>query len=195
MKKIRVGIDVDNVIADFEDLFVKEFNRVTKQNLDKKQLLKWNYKEAIRDIYNTNIYDELVNEIISTPNFVLNLKFIGNAKEVLRDLYYSENIEPVIITSLIDKMIPYRNKWFENNFKDCKFEIHYKTDKRGIEVDYFIDDGIHNLDAVSTVIGTDNCLCIETIYNKNSKYKTFDSLENAINYIKYKESQNLYKCI
>lgn len=92
-------------------------------------------------------------------------------------------------------MIPYRDKWFENNFKDCKFEIHYKTDKKDVEIDYLIDDGIHNLDNVATVIGADNCLCIKTIYNKNSKYKTFNNLEEAIDYIKNKEKQNLYKCI
>lgn len=195
MKKIRIGIDVDNVIADFEDLFVKEFNKMTKQNLNKKQLSQWNYKEAIRHIYNTNIYDEIVNKIINTPYFILNLKFIDNAKDVLRELYYSDDIEPVIITALTDEMMFYRNKWFKENLKDCDFEIHYRKDKRSVQVDYFIDDGIHNLDAVSTVIGADNCLCIKTIYNKNSKYKTFDNLEKAINYIKDKENQKLYKCI
>lgn len=184
---MRIGIDVDNVIVNFNDLFIREFNRLSEDKLDEIQLTKWDFKERVSEIYNTNKYDELIDKILTSKEFFLNLEFLGNAKKVLEDLYYDEDIDPIIITAAPLDMKIYRDTWFNNNFENLDFEIHYETDKKKIKVDYMIDDGLHNLDELSKVIGVENCLCIKSSYNYNDKYKTFDSLEDAISYIRLKE--------
>lgn len=189
MRKIRIGIDVDNVIANFNDLFIREFNRLSEDKLEEIQLTKWDFKERVSEIYNTNKYDELIDNILTSKEFFLDLELLGNARKVLEDLYYDEYIEPIIITAAPLDMKVYRDTWFKKNFKDLDFKIHYETDKKKIKVDYMIDDGLHNLDELSKVIGIENCLCIKSSYNSNEKYHTFNSLEEAIEYIRLKENK------
>ena len=189
MKKIRIGIDVDSVIADFENSFINEFNKMTNKTLLKTDITDWNYQNAINKIYNGEIDGEIANKIIFAPEFVLNLPFIDNAKEVLLELLNNEHYEPVIITAIPSELIEYRNKWFKKHFNDIEFEIHYTDKKDTVNIDYLIDDAEHNLDALQHKIGKDNCLCIQMNYNKNADYKMFDKLESAIKHIKIKEGK------
>lgn len=189
MKKIRIGIDVDSVIADFENLFIEEFNKLSNKKIQKEHLTNWYYGKAIQKVYGDEVDVTLVEGIITNPQFVLNLPFIENAKDVILDLIDSDNFEPVIVTAIQPYLIEYRKQWFKNHFENIDLEIHYTNKKDEIDIDYLIDDAEHNLIALENKIGKDNCLCIKMNYNLDSKFKLFDKLEDAVNYIKLKETK------
>lgn len=192
MKKIRIGIDVDNVIVDFSEKFVSEFNKVTGKNLTKGELTKWNLKDVVDELYAGEIDGEIANELLISGVLMENMPYKELAKETLLEMNRNESIEIVIITALHEELIPLRKQWFKEEFPDMKYELHFETTKSNIHlenpIDYLIDDGLHNLDDLSKYIPKENCICIEEPYNLNSPYITFKTLKDAYEYILAKEN-------
>lgn len=186
MKKTIIGIDVDNVIADFTSEFINRFNSITKKSLKKDDLIYWNFKKVIYEKYN-DISCDIANEIID-KDFILDLKPFKDVKKTLNLLYENKDIEIKIITALKPELIKYRNKWFCDNFKNIKVNIYYEKNKNKIDVDYLIEDSTDNLISVEEKIGSSNCLLIKHPYNANcNMYNKFNSLEEAVNHILQKE--------
>ena len=187
-QKLRIGIDVDNVIADFSELFISEFNRLTNKNLSRKDLKIWNFKDAINNIYKGEINGEIANEILKDKSFFENLPLKEGALEGLRKLSENQDIDIVIVTALSKDMIPIRDLWIKNHLNEFKLEVKYETKKDNVKMNYLIDDGVHNLDMLNPIIGADNCLCIAEEYNQDASYNRFNSLYDAVNYIFDKEN-------
>lgn len=195
MRKVRIGIDVDNVIIDFSQKFVDEFNKQTGKNLNRNQINKWNLKDVVDEVYNNEIDGEIANRIIRSEAIMKDLPFKELAKETLFKMSENNNVEIVIITALHKELIPLRRIWFEEEFKNLKYELHFEMNKSNIQsynpIDYLIDDGIHNLDELSNHIPVENCICIEEPYNTGSKYVTVKNLQEAYEYILKKENLKL----
>ena len=100
---------------------------------------------------------------------------------------HDDKYEVIIITALDSELTDYRDKWFEEQFPNDKFNIIYTHNKDEVDIDYLIDDGLHNLDNLSKKIGNDRCICIDEPYNKSDKYPRFKSLKGAIDYIRGRE--------
>lgn len=191
MRKIRIGIDVDNVIVDFSEKFVGEFNRLTGKDLTRDELTKWNLKDVVDELYANEIDGEIANEILLSGVLMDNMPYKESAKETLLEMNKNKAIEIVIITALHEELIPLRKKWFKEEFPYMQYELHFETNKSRVHlenpIDYLIDDGIHNLDDLSKHIPKENCICIEEPYNLNSSYTTFKTLKDAYEYILDKE--------
>lgn len=185
---IRIGIDVDNVMADFSTEFVKRFNKNTGKDLKIEDLLLWNFKDALNEIYKGEIDGNVANEILFSKDFVSSLELRKGVEDIFNKICNNDEIQVVVITALFDELIPVRNEWFKKHFNGLDFELHYESNKDKINIDYLIDDGVHNLDKVANKISKDNCLCITQPYNIECDYKSFDTLEDAIYYILYKEN-------
>lgn len=192
MRKIRIGIDVDNVIVDFSERFVEEFNKLTGKNLTRNELTKWNLKDVVDELYVDEIDGEIANEILISGILMHNMPYKESARETLLEMNKNKFIEIVIITALHKELIPLREQWFKEEFPDMEYELHFEINKSKIHlqnpIDYLIDDGIHNLDDLSKYIPKENCLCIEEPYNINSEYNTFKTLKDAYDYILAKEN-------
>lgn len=192
MKKIRIGIDVDNVIVDFSQRFVEEFNELTGKNLGREEITKWDLKEVVDELYKNEIYGEIANEILIKGNLIRNMPYKEFAKETLVEMGKNELIEIVIITALHKELIYLRKQWFKEEFPDMKYELHFETKKSKIHlenpIDYLIDDGIHNLDDLSMYIPKENCICIEEPYNIGCDYIKVKTLKDAYEYILNKEN-------
>lgn len=190
-KKIRIGIDVDNVIVDFSKKFVDEFNNVTGKNLSREDLTKWNLKDVVDELYNGEIDGEIANELLFSGVLMNNMEFKDTAKETLFEMHHNDLIEIVIITALHESLIEKRVQWFKEEFSDIDYELHFETKKSVVHknnpIDYLIDDGIHNLDELAEYIPRENCICIEEPYNIGSNYVTVKTLEDAYEYILNKE--------
>ena len=70
MRKIRIGIDVDNVILDFSEKFVKEFNKKTGKNLTRGELTKWNLKDVVDELYIGEVDGEIANELLLSSDLM-----------------------------------------------------------------------------------------------------------------------------
>lgn len=191
MRKIRIGIDVDNVILDFSEKFVKEFNKKTGKNLTRGELTKWNLKDVVDELYIGEVDGEIANELLLSSDLMDGMPYKELARETLIEMSKNDFVEIVIITALHKELIHLRENWFKKEFPDMKYELHFETEKSKIHlknpIDYLIDDGVHNLDDLSNYIPRENCICIEEPYNLNSIYPTFKTLKDAYEYILNKE--------
>lgn len=191
-KKIRIGIDVDNVVLDFTERFIECFYEETGLLLTREKITNWNFKNYIDDKYkdNKNICGEMVNEMLFSEKLITNMKYKAKSRETIFDMAKNNKVEIVFITALSENLINIRKDWFANNFKDINYELHFESKKSNIQIDYLLDDGIHNLDELSKYISKENCLCIKEPYNINSSYLNFDNLHDAYEYILNKENLN-----
>ena len=191
MRKIRIGIDVDNVIVDFSEQFVIEFNKVTGKNIIRDDITEWSVTELFSNLYD-DVDEALVLDILNRPSIALEAPYKESARETLIKMSKNKNIEIVIITALHDELIEYRKFWFKKEFPNLNYELHFEQNKSNVHlnnpIDYIIDDGLHNLDNLSKYIAKENCICIEEPYNINSEYPTVKTLEEAYNYILQKEN-------
>lgn len=185
-EKRTVGLDADNVIFDFTSSFVYYFNKITGKNLRREDLKQWNFKYALKELYGEDYY-KLANEIMAMPDFVLNLKLKPGVYSAFKELCENERTKVLIVTALADDLIPQREKSFKKYFGGLDYEIVYETDKAKIDMHYMVDDGIHNLDNLSTKIAKENCICMIEPYNINCGYPSFKYLGDAVNYIYTKE--------
>lgn len=191
MKKIRIGIDVDNVIIDFSKQFVEEFNRITGKNITRDDITEWDITELFNDIYD-DIDKDLVDNILRSKNMVMGVPYKEFSRETLINMHENKNVDIVIITALHDELTEYRKLWFESEFPGLDYELHFEKNKSNVHlnnpIDYMIDDGLHNLDDLSKYIPEENCICIEEPYNNTSKYITVKTLKDAYDYILEKEN-------
>lgn len=190
-RKIRVGIDVDNVIADFSEKFIEEFNRICGKNAVREDVTEWDVELQFSEIYK-DVDKSLIKKIIYSPEMVEDINCKEFSKEVLLEMNKNESIEIVIITALHDEMIENRKLWFKKEFPELDCELHFEKIKSKVHldnpIDYMIDDGLHNLEDLSKYIPKENCICIDEPYNKNSEYITVKNLKEAYEYILEKEN-------
>lgn len=192
MKKIRIGIDVDNVIVDFSQRFVEEFNRLTGKSLTRNEITKWNLKDVVDELYVNEIDGQIANELLTSGILMQNMSYKETAKETLIKMSKNELVEIVIITALQKELIYLRKQWFKEEFPNMHYELHFESNKSKIHlenpIDYLIDDGLHNLDDLSKYIPKENCICIEEPYNLSCDYVRVKTLKDAYEYILSKEN-------
>lgn len=188
MKEIIIGIDVDNVVADFTKLFIYHFNSLTNETLKRSDLIDWNFKNAINDLYNGKIDGNIANQILLEDNFFSDLILKDNVIEGLLKISKNKNTKLKFVTALNPDKESIRTNWLKEKLKGIDYSVVYEHKKDKVEMDYLIDDGVHNLDMLKDIIGKDNCLCIAEPYNINCEYNRFNNLNEAISYILQKEN-------
>lgn len=187
-KKLRIGIDIDNVVLDFSQKFVDCFYEDFNIKLDRNELDTWDIQTTIDKKFNNSMYKDLVNKMLFSGRLVTDMEYKPLSLETILDMNKNENIEIVFVTALEKELSHIRKAWFEENLKDVKYELHFEHNKSKIQMDYLIDDGVHNLDELSQHIPYENCLCILEPYNKDCKYNKFENLNEAYMYILEKEN-------
>lgn len=182
-KKIRVGIDVDNVVLDFTGRFIDCFFEKTGKYIDRNEINTWNFKDFVNEKFLGEIDGNIANEMLFSGELVTGMDYKLRSKEALIEMNNHNNIEIVFVTALHDDIIHIREAWFKENLNDINYELHFESKKSKIKMDYLIDDGLHNLDELSKHIPIKNCLCIKEPYNNQTIYPTFDDLYDAYEYI------------
>lgn len=125
--------------------------------------------------------------MLFSGKLITDMKYKLRSREAILKMAKHNDIEIVFITALADELALIRKSWFDENFNDISYELHFESKKSKIKIDYLIDDGVHNLDELSKHIPFENCLCIKEPYNNNSNYLKFDNLFDAYQYIVEKE--------
>ena len=188
-KKIRIGIDIDNVVLDFTQKFIDCFYEDFNIKLDRDEIDSWDIQSSIDKKFNNSMEKDLVTKMLFSGRLVSDMEYKPLSLETILDMNKNTNIEIVFVTALEKELSHIRKAWFEENLKDVKYELHFEHVKSKIPMDYLIDDGVHNLDELSKHIPYDNCLCIIEPYNKDCRYKKFNNLKEA--YIHILEKENL----
>lgn len=197
---IRVGLDIDGTIRDIYTPLVKILEE-ENPNMDFPPLSQWEHYEIWR---NLNLKEEYVKDIWFNRMAV--------------EIYYSNSLlyEPGFWASFDEKnynfdiilisgqpnifTMGYTLQWLEDEGILFK-ELHFTTEKHLVYCDYYIDDSPAYLEQLwqnqtgkrlNYGVVTPVCpvIKINRPWNKNCKYcdAQFDTVEEAFNYIKTKES-------
>jgi len=107
MGKIRIAIDIDNVIADFEGAFRREINKKYNYELKRKDIKEFDFHKC------TNLTEKqeqmLFNDFINNDGFV-NLKLIRGSRENITKI--KENNFIILITSRPKALRNITLEWF-----------------------------------------------------------------------------------
>lgn len=137
-KKLKIGIDLDCVLNNLVEEWVKAYNKKHKQNLQLENIHTWNLIPHMP--LELNIYDLLTEELFT------NLKPIEGAIEVTKRLSLDDRVELYIITASDYHTVPIKVEWLSKHFPHLKKENTIICfNKSLIEVDVLIDDGLHNV--------------------------------------------------
>jgi len=114
MKKIKLGIDIDEVLCSTNDYFLEEFNKKHNTNFKKEDLTSYKFSN-FKEFKSEYIFNELMKHI---ENNLIKYNILENSKEVLEKL--KTKYELYIITSrwikFKTKTIAWLNKHFKENF-------------------------------------------------------------------------------
>lgn len=184
-----VGVDVDNTINNFSELFIVYLERLTGFKLKEEDIFDWNLGHVINTMSEGKVNGDISKQIIIMEDFISELEILDNVKEVLERVLKDKKIKVKLVTALADeKLIPVRDNWLKLKLQDMDIEIVYEVNKEKVKMDYFIDDAIHNLDSLAPILGKENCICIKHKYNENCNYLKVNNIEEAFEYIYKKEN-------
>lgn len=142
---MRIGIDVDGVIADFDRSWVTKYNKDFNDNIQYKEILKW---DALLDLTHFKTYEE----------------WWGWAKP--RKVFYDAPLIPGAadaMQKLHDRghtlcIISAKPRWANGEFiewldvhKIPYDELHITDDKKYVYSDIAIDDAIHNVESYLSI--------------------------------------------
>lgn len=139
MNRFKIGIDLDSVLNNLEDVWLAHYNRDYNDCMIPEDLVSWHIHELVKPECGEKIYD-----YIKQKHFFLQMKPKPNAINVtkwlcdLADVYVVTASEPFTVE---DKC-----KWLQRYYPHIPLErVIISHQKSMINVDYLIDDGAHNI--------------------------------------------------
>lgn len=173
-KKV-VAFDMDGVLADFDEGFLKRLNEIKGTNYTKKDITRWNLKELFGDI---------ANDIIREKDFFLYLSPIQHLVDTMKKLIAEDEYKVVILTACEPKSYIEKIMWLEKYIPEIPYtDVIGITHKYYYNADLLIDDAEHNV-----VNFRRHKLLVDTNYNQsvqgvNRIYET-DSVDEIVQKIK-----------
>jgi 5'(3')-deoxyribonucleotidase len=141
--KLRIGIDMDGVIADLLSKWVDIYNQEFNDNLKPEQITLWNWHPLTKDKKGEKLYTYL-----DDPELFRNLPVIEGSQEVLNK--YNDVFDFWIVTAAFNPInIPAKVYWLRENFPFLDVEkFMFVRNKSGFKGDLLIDDKPKNIDSV-----------------------------------------------
>lgn len=139
-KKYRIGVDQDWVLAKLTEKWVEYYNAIFNDTLNVKDIKTWN----IIDFVKPEARDYMLN-ILNIHKFYRDLQVTSDSFRVLEKLQ-SEGHEIFIVTDPYTRM-SFKSKfdWLQENFPFiAKRNYIFTGNKSAIDLDFLIDDGVHN---------------------------------------------------
>ena len=144
---MRIGVDMDDVIADFTGAWLAAYNdqfAITEaDDLKREDITAWD----VTQFTHFNSHEEWMHWIRScVPGLYRNLSPLGGALEAL-DALIADGHDIVILTSKPEWAKWDTFNWLANQIVPTS-EVHITHDKASVKCDVYIDDGPHNLEAI-----------------------------------------------
>jgi uncharacterized protein len=138
---VRLGIDLDGVVADFNGGWMSRYNDENDTDLSPDMLTTWDAIPAVTRFSSMAEFWAWARNN-GGPGLFRNLPVFAGAKEALQRLYVNHEI--VIITT----KPPWANaetfSWIGDNDIPTR-EVHILGEKWRVDCDLYLDDGPHNL--------------------------------------------------
>lgn len=141
MKKKRIAIDVDWVMAKLLHKWLEYYNILFDEELTTEDILEWSIVDFVKPEA-----EEVMLNILNLPDFYRDLAIRSTAAESIKELdkYY----EILIVTDYFTKeSFKAKYDWLREYLPFIKREnLVFTGNKSLILADYLIDDGVHNLE-------------------------------------------------
>lgn len=133
MRKIKIALDVDEVLADCIGYAIKRFNKENNQQVDTFDIVGWAGDDAGWTQY------------FSDPEFVRTQPVLPGAQKFVQELS-KRNCDILVMTAVPLNVVPERCAWLKRNFPEIKEENVIIGKRKDVcSVDILIDDGAHNV--------------------------------------------------
>jgi len=176
-------IDMDDVIADLQQEWIRRYNKDYNDNLDYRKIDLWNIEKHIRPECGSKIRD-----YFKEPTFYFNLKPIDGAIEGIYKIMNILDINKIRICTycLWDAVYGFSEKimWIEKHIPELRDKVIIAKDKYLLARHdrILIDDAPHNLNEFSQFNGTS--IVFDKSYNKELPYLRAYDWEHIFNLIK-----------
>lgn len=132
---IRIGVDMDQCIADLLAEWISLYNYDYKDNLKTSQITSWNFHHLVKPECGEKIYNYL-----DSQELFENLPVIEGSQKVLKDL--SSDFEIIVVTAPWNaENVSPKSKWLKKHFPFIPEHNYVFTRNKGlIQADYLIDD-------------------------------------------------------
>lgn len=144
MRKLRLGIDLDGVVANFNVGWVDRYNESFEAGLQEAQIISWDSPLDLTHFDDMEQFWDWAQEGKST--IFRSLPPYEGSLETLRELASRHRI--IIVSSKFDWAIPDTLAWIAQH-RILAHEIHFVWDKWTVECDVFLEDAPHNLEALA----------------------------------------------
>ncbi|MCL2285601.1 MAG: hypothetical protein FWC32_04465 [Firmicutes bacterium] len=141
MKKLRILVDIDDVLNNLLECWVELLNKKYNLNACAQSLKEWNVQAiyptlTVEEVYRPNYENEIWGMISPRPTSIEYLKkMIDDGHDV------------VIITAAVYETLPAKMDWLFSAFPYLSWEnVIITRRKQLVKADVMIDDGIHNLE-------------------------------------------------
>lgn len=141
MGRLTVLIDVDNVLEDLNNAWVKAINSKYGTSVKPSDIKTWDIERYFDGLSRTQVFSPLHKE-----EFWKNLQPIPNAPEYLKKLI-DDGHEVVLLTSSHPDTVKYKYDFIRKHFPYISFkDIILTSRKQMVMGDILIDDAPHNLE-------------------------------------------------
>ena len=142
-ERLRLGIDLDGVVADFNVGWMERYNSEFGTDLDHTQVVMW---DGLQRLTHFESMDDFWQWARSGPASIFrHLPVFDGAVEAMHELAREHRI--VIVSAKFDWAIPDTLAWMGEHRLPAR-EIHFVWDKTSVPCDVYLEDAPANLEAL-----------------------------------------------
>lgn len=146
MRRLRLGIDLDGVVADFNAGWISRYNDEFAADLEPAQVTHWDGLVPITHFADMEeFWTWAQGGDDASPSIFRDLPLYEDAVPAMRELARHHRL--VIVSSKPDWAIPDTLEWLAEHRIPSR-EIHFVWDKARVDCDVYLEDAPHNLDAL-----------------------------------------------
>lgn len=142
-ERLRLGIDLDGVVADFNNGWMERYNREFGAELHHSLVTSWDGMVGLTHFPSMDEFWEWAQ--LGGRSIFRDLPVFPGAVETMTRLATRHRI--VIISSKFDWAIPDTLAWVSEHRLPAR-EIHFVWDKTAVPCDVYLEDAPHNLEAL-----------------------------------------------
>lgn len=144
MDSLRLGIDLDGVVADFNQGWIARYNSQFDAALHPDQVIAWDGLVPITHFADMGEFWSWARE--GPASIFRELPVYDGAIDVLTRLAVDHRV--VVLSSKFDWAIPDTLEWLAEHRFPTR-EIHFTWDKAAVDCDVYLEDAPHNLHALA----------------------------------------------
>ena len=179
---MKIGIDLDEVVAKLMDKWLVHYNKDYKDNIHINNITDWNISRFVKLECGDMIY-----KYLSLPNFFSDLEVIEDSQRIIGMLAY---LHKVFFVSDASFGHAYKDKieWVEEHFPFVE-DVVFTKSKGLINADMLIDDAIHNLTDFKLANPKSEIIVMDRPWNKG--YNGIRRVYNWLDLEKYFKMKNI----